>query len=345
MSEELFKYFNTEILYYHPSLNINNPQDADNLKESIKALLMTEKIDDYFKDLHTKNSTKITLGPFHKNILDKQLNEYLNISDDDIKQIDNYNNILEKLNNSFYKLNKSENIIFKTLSSNKEFLKKLNIVKSYKKEDTIYQNLINYIDNSISEVMDILKIYNMIENIDDKLILSNNGIIGSYITDIEPIICADIITHPVFLKLEHIDILLVLSTIVFDETTQNRVTINEIKDYKWKIIINELINKYQINKHYNYIEQFNFDFINLFETFLETGIFQSNIKNKDYLFEGNFIRIINRLLNLLNEIKFLSEITKNIHLMNIIAQSIEVIESHQWLKPDSIYLRMSNIVI
>jgi len=71
MSEELFKYFNTEILYYHPSLNIYNPQDADNLKESIKALLMTEKIDDYFKDLHTKDSTKITLGPFHKNILDK----------------------------------------------------------------------------------------------------------------------------------------------------------------------------------------------------------------------------------------------------------------------------------
>lgn len=281
---------------------------------------------------------------YQKNMLNEIEKEYNKIDKIDLDNIENYNQILQKLNHSYMKLNKAENLLYKNLSANKHFLKILNIYTKYEKINKLYINLLNNISLELDETLNLLLKYDMISIINDNITLINRGIIGSYITDIDPILCTDIITHPNFITLNEINILLIFSIIIFDETAKERVHINDIENDEWKSIINDLIKKYENNKDEFLIDTLNFDFIELFREFLETGNYPSN-KSKYYLFEGNFIRMTNRLTNLLNEIKLISEVTKNITLMNIICNCINIIESHQWLKPDSIYLRMSNIII
>ena len=107
-------------------------------------------------------------------------------------------------------------------------------------------------------------------------------------------------------------------------------------------IINKIYNKYIKLKEDHLLNIFNFDYIYLLDEFLRTCIYKSNINDSDYLYEGNFIRMINRLLNLLVQIKYIAEITKNINLMNKINESIIIINTNEWLIPKSIYLKVSN---
>ena len=80
----------------------------------------------------------------------------------------------------------------------------------------------------------------------------------------------------------------------------------------------------------------------MFDNFLKTNKYLSNIIDDDYLFEGNFVRNINRLINLLNEIKYLADNTRNINLLSKINNCIIKLEDNKWFKNSSLYLRLSN---
>ena len=277
------------------------------------------------------------------NIINKLSTNYKNLNDDDLEKINKYNNY------SFIKLSKKQSIEYKNLINDKDLLNKIKLKNDYDNEINILNNLNNNLKISVDKVLDYLILHNMIYYNDNNIILTNRGIIGSYIIDVNPIIITDIITDIDFNKLEPIDIITIFATIVFDENITDKIDFNTFKNYKldikWIDILQTIFIKYQETKSYELLDKFNFDYIYLLDEFIKTSVYNSKITDKNYLYEGNFIRFINRLLNLLNEIKYIFEITKNIELINIIDKSILLIRDNEWLKTDSIYLKMSNIII
>lgn len=280
-----------------------------------------------------------------QNLLDKIKLEYDNITFDDLDKIYKYANLKSLLNNSI-KLSKQQNLEYSKFMKNNDLLKKYNIKIDY---DNIKKELNDINDNlkiSIQNMLDSLLKHDMLyyDN-NNNIITTNKGLIASYILDGNSLIITEIITDNDFINLDSIDIINILATVVFDEYCTDSILFNNFKqsfNYPWINIIDRIYNKYIQLKEDNLLNIFNFDYIYLLDEFLRTSIYKSNINDSDYLYEGNFIRMINRLLNLLIQIKYIAEITKNINLMNKINESIVIINTNEWLIPKSIYLKMSS---
>ncbi len=233
------------------------------------------------------------------------------------KQIKKYNDM--GIN---YTLNKKDqkdyNNIQKEIKTN-ESLKKI------QKELNEYLNLldtkiqieqnINYLENEnslvIENIMEILKHNDYIMNMDDKVILTKKGIIASQINECNSIIFTEMINSNILDDLNELDIACILSIFLEekndDETFKSDLVytshlsskINEIEQIISKFISFE--NKYQQHSNNNY---WKISVACLDATYLwTTGHSMTQIKNEGLIgYEGNFIRNITKLYNIVNDV-------------------------------------------
>lgn len=301
---------------------------------------------------------------------EKQLNYYktqmdrLNITIDDIQNI----TYIESLTTNalpFIKISKKQDIELKKLTSDQILMSKMKAINKYNTELNILNALNGTLYNDIEIMVQKLVKHNFVEyefvqtdlpeqvktdlpeqvKTEQKLIkLTNRGILGSLIMDNNPIPIIDIITKSFFAKLDPINILTLLSVLTCDDHIREPIDIQIFADqnesninFTWINDIYMIINMYRQTAP-ELVKQFNFDYVWVLDEFLRTSIYPLNKTDDNYLFEGNFVRLCNRLTNLLNEIQNICEDTKNHELLTKINEAIMLL--HQdWLRPDSIYLQ------
>ena len=314
-----------------------------NINESIILKLIKNKTDTTLDDIKVFIKNTLMADATESNIIYQEKivnNLYIELSDNDKKNLEKY----DYYNNLLFKLSKKQLIEKKKLLSDINFINLVERKNKYDIEFNKLSDLDNYLVNDINNILDMLKINDII---DTNLKLTNKGYLASFITDTYILIIIDIITNTKFNDLDEYDIILIFSSLIFEDNNIIDYYIysnqNSNKNNKWFDIINEMFSKTnKYNYDINYI--FNFKYIYLVEEFIKNNIYISNYEDEDYLFEGNFIRYINKLLNLLTDIKNIYENTKNIILLKKIEKCIEILNK-DWLKLDSIYLKMSGIDI
>jgi superfamily II RNA helicase len=112
----------------------------------------------------------------------------------------------------------------------------------------------------------------------------------------------------------------------------------------WIESIRKMIDKYSSNNYTKHLlPLFNFDYIWLVDEFIRTSIYTSIPSDQDYLFEGNFMRSISRVINLLTEIEQICD-KSNYDLIKKINNCVTILKK-DWLNPDSIYLKQNGTII
>ena len=273
---------------------------------------------------------------YDQNIIhqEKIVNKYeIYLDEDDLNNI----KIFKDINNPYFKLSKKQMEIKKKLINEIGFIEKYNKKNNYNIEKKKLDNMSSCLKNEIIDVCNSLIKYDMI---DEDLNMTNKGYLGTFINEIHPIPVIDIITHDKFNNLDENSLIIILSTLIFDNDN-DRMDYQIFKNYKCKYIWIEIIDEIYSK---TIIDYFNFKYVWLLDEYLKTNIYISKYTDDDYLFEGNFIKAINKLINLLNEIKNIYDETKNIELSKKIDICLEKLNK-DWLKIDSIYLRMSGIIL
>ena len=341
------------------------------------------KLTEYVKHSMLADNTKSQIT-HQQAIVDKlKLSiDTISISEEDNKLIQE----LISLTNPFFSLNKNQNKRLKELSSDQNLMSKFKTYDSYQSEMAILNDLVNCIEISVQHQLDHLFKHNMIEYDGSTILLTNRGVIGSYVIDQNPIIIADIIMSDFFKKMIQplsklkpdleqnpdpesdtelvikqnpdtkellYNIISLFSSLTFDDRLSDSIDIcgfieqNKYnQNIMWKDFIGDLLRKYHTMGDSALIDKFNFDYVWFVDQFVRTSVYPTKESEPDHLFEGNFVRSANRLLNLLNEITNIAQITENKGLMNIFEECrLELFQGKNWLIPDSIYLRKCGFVI
>jgi superfamily II RNA helicase len=231
--------------------------------------------------------------------------------------------------------------------NDKDLNAKYVLKQNYDQEQKKLEQLILYIESEVDNILNILSNNDMIIVKPDNMIsLTNRGVIGSFILECNPIVVTDILTDPLFDSLEIEHIITLLSTITFDDHLKDSIDFSRFKyqnqsddNYIWIKLLDDLFDKYDKSNMKYLKDLFNYDYVWLLNDFIRTGNYNSRSSDEDYLFEGNFVRSVNKLLNLLNEIRDIYEKTKNYDLMNKIDIAKTLLQK-DWLKPESIYLKI-----
>ena len=291
---------------------LKNNVTLNTLIDSIKMSLLSNNI-----DLQLVRQSEIVT---------KIKSEYDLLTHDDHEMINLYNNLSQPM----IKLTKIQNTELQNLKSNTSLQKNLEIYSIYEKESNLLGNMSTYLQTSIQNMLDLLFDNDMIKYDDDNIILTNKGILGSFIINADPIILVRIILSPFFSTLDNYNIITLLSTLTFNDNLKDPLSLNYYKDNK---------NFEWVNYIEKYDGKFNFDYVWLLDEFIRTGIYSSSEEDEDYLGEGNFIRSCSKLLNLISELRNMAEHTLNYDLMRKMDEC-NIILQKDWLKPVSIYLSL-----
>jgi superfamily II RNA helicase len=354
------------------STDLTTTTDLRKLTEYVKHSMLADNTKSQIKHQQTiVDKLKITI-------------DTISISEEDDKLIQE----LISLTNPFFSLNKKQNERLKELSKNLDLMSKFKTYDSYQSEMAILNDLVNCIEISVQHQLDHLFKHNMIEYDGSSILLTNRGVIGSYVIDQNPIIIADIIMSDFFKrmiqplsKLESVieqnpdteleighnleignnpdtkellyNLISLFSTLTFDDRLSDSIDIcgfieqnKSNQNIMWKDFIGDLLRKYHTMGESALIDKFNFDYVWFVDQFVRTSVYPTTESEPEHLFEGNFVRSANRLLNLLNEITNIAQITENKGLMNIFEECrLELFQGKNWLIPDSIYLRKCGFVI
>jgi superfamily II RNA helicase len=259
------------------------------------------------------------------------------------QKIDYYSDL--KMNG--FKLSKKQDVEYKTLFNDTDLNAKYALKQKYDQEKKKLEKLKLYIESEVDNMLNILSNNDMVIVKPDNMIsLTNRGVIGSFILECNPIVVTDILTDPLFELLEVEHIITLLSTITFDDHLRDSIDFNGFKyqnqmneNYRWIKLLDGIFDKYDKSSMKYLIDLFNYDYVWLLDEFIRTGNYNSKSSDEDYLFEGNFVRSVNKLLNLLNEIRDIYEKTKNYDLMNKIDIAKTMLQK-DWLKPESLYLKI-----
>ena len=340
-----------------------------------------KKLTEYVKHSMLADNAKSQIN-YQQNMVDK-----FKIVVDTISE-DEYPLILElnTLTNPVFSLNQKQNKRLKELTSNLDLMVKFKAYESYKSESEKLNDLINCIEINVQHQLDHLLKHDMIEYHGSNILLTNRGVIGSYIIDQNPIIIADIITSDFFKQLirstinptvnptadltinpttdptetnkvcskERLyNIISLFSTLTFDDHISDPIDISIFiqrnktnSNIMWKDYMNELLTKYHNMGDTILIDKFNFDYVWLIDEYVRTSVYPTKESDPEHLFEGNFVRSVNRLLNLLNEIRNIAQDTENKGLMSVFEECrLELFDGKAWLVPDSIYLRKCGFVL
>ena len=260
---------------------------------------------------------------------------YDNYTEEDFLTVKKYKDLTE----NGFTLNKKQKLELNLLLEDKNLKEKSKFITNYELEFNKLSDLINILRLNIDHILNILLDNNMINYNEEKIILTNRGYIGSLITDVNPILLTDIITSKFFQKLDTYNIISLLFCISSEDHITDHIQIYSLNNENilWKDDIKKLIESYEIDRYKStLIDIFNFDYVWLIDEFIRTSKYNSYPTDNEYLFEGNFVRSINKLLNLLNEIKIIVEI-QDIELNKKIDECIIMLKK-DWLNPNSIYL-------
>jgi len=333
------------ILRQLASTSLNRKTDVDLLISNIKSSMLAD------------NTQKMILQ--QQNTVTKYEKIVSRISSDEMELIQE----LLALTNPILTLSKDKDKKKRldTLKSNSDLMNKFNTYTKYEEAVIELSKMMNYLESAVKIELDNLVVHDMIiydKSDDSDIILTNRGIIGSYIIDQNPIIIVDILTSDYFRKMSKPDLLTenkeniyniisLLSTITFDDRTTDTMEFDDFKyqnkynvNITWIDFLESLFNKYNLTGSSYLIEKFNFDYVWFIDEYMRTSIYPTTHNRNDHIFEGNVVRSINRLLNLLNELRNVAEETENKYMMNIFEEcKIELLRDKAWLVPDSIYLR------
>jgi ATP-dependent RNA helicase DOB1 len=267
--------------------------------------------------------------------------------------IEKNNKLLNK--NDFISLNRKQ--IKKLKNENANLQKQIsthdkvyynNIIK-LKQEILDYENNINTMSNSIEQQINILlefvKTYNFVDDMNN---LTVYGKIMSQVNECNPMILGYMIENKVFSGLKFEEIAAILSVFIDDislesESIDNLLINKELKDKMYQIdnIINEFIQKEdELNNILPYpIRSDWYLYINLFPAILEWGRGKqwSEISYLYPTFEGNFIKNVLRLTNLIKNVYSIAKNIKDIELINTL-EGFEEKLIRDFVTIDSLYL-------
>lgn len=301
----------------------------------------------YFcKEIYSINNNDIKLMKEKK----KELNNTI-VDNDDYNIYIDIMKLKEKINSSNYrssqkkKMRKQLNILNNSLKITENISKKYNLENEYNilKNNYIFNK--NIIKNIIDILLDFLKKKNML---DDNNNYTPIGRIVAEINECNPLILSHMIKNNFFDNLSFAELMGILSIFIVDKTIEEQY----ISDLPISI---ELQNK--LNSLYKVINKFIEDEEELnnklpikfyLDWDLSTGLFNSIYywsQGKDWKFvsqyynsfEGNFIKNVLRLINLVKKIYNIATIMKNIKLINILEDYEEKL-IRDFVTIDSLYL-------
>ena len=310
------------------------------------------------------NKRKIFLEKNIKEIEEKIESQQKNLSYYNQKELDivySYIEATEKMNNLNGKQRKKFYKEFNTKKQDYEFCKQgqniFNLIESLKQSQNLLnennQN-INYLQTSnikeMEKIIEFLKKYEYIENnpeINVQNIKYENinlkGIITSEFNESNELLMTELIQKGVFKDINQIELLSILSIFCDDFDKENEYYIDDLvvsdncklKFKKIKEIHNELLNftdQYSIQ----YDPGISLQFADIVWLWCNNKSFTEIIKEYE-IFEGNFIKNMQKIHNIVNELNIVAEILEDHDLLTKI-QSIESLIIKDIVDAKSLYL-------
>jgi superfamily II RNA helicase len=261
-------------------------------------------------------------------------------------QVENYINLGINLNNSKMKeYNKNKNIL-ETNDLLKEYNKFVDIKNNQEKIKNLEKKLIDY-DNVLINTQDNIKNYlQEIGYLDENYNITNKSIISGQINDCNQILLTEMILNNILDDLEPEELGAVLSIFIsdkdFDYITQESILCCDKVYYRIKEI-NKLIedftnkeNKYNLcNEEYWKI---NYEYIDITYKWICEYSFKESIGELDNIYEGNFVRNMLKLNNIIKELEYLCKLCNKIELLPVLDMTSKYL-IRDIVNTNSIYLQ------
>ena len=260
--------------------------------------------------------------------LEEKINNFYGDDEKDIKdKMESINEIEKKINNTYIKIKGNE---FKKMNQK---LKKLKEMSNYKIENDRYKEFLNIkkeLDTTENHLWNIdyemyvnmekmKKLLKMNHFIDNEDIITEKGIICSCISEVNELVLCESIINGLFEDLEFNEIVGLLSAFINEkDVNQKDIYINDLdvsKNLKWCLKELGKINEMFIDQESLHDIHINTDF-NLYLDFIEPSYIWANggtmkeIYDKTQIYEGNFVKSIYRICNILVNLKEIFEFLK-----------------------------------
>lgn len=310
------------------------------------------------------NKRKIFLEKNIKEIEKKIESQQKNLTYYNQKELDivySYIEATEKMNNLNGKQRKKFYKEFNTKKQNYEFCKQgqniFNLIESLKKSQSLLNENnknINYLQTydikEMEKIIEFLKKYEYIENSPEINVqnikyenINLKGIITSEFNESNELLMTELIQKGVFKDIDQIELLSILSIFCDDFDKENEYYIDDLvvsdncklKFKKIKEIHNELLNftdQYSIQ----YDPGISLQFADIVWLWCNNKSFTEIIKEYE-IFEGNFIKNMQKIHNIVNELNIVAEILEDHDLLTKI-QNIESLIIKDIVDAKSLYL-------
>lgn len=203
------------------------------------------------------------------------------------------------------------------LKADKKFLAKLDVAERCRAQEAVLAQVEAYLADSTGVLLREIEqlVYSVGDGAERRLRVTPKGELAKLITTVEPIVVLDIVRSDFFQQLDCYNVLTLLSCLVFEDRPQQPVSFYNAYSKAYdgaddNIVWFEFLAAYaaQLGESSGYLRQIfedmlNLDYVWLLDEFVRTGRYGSVEEDDDYLFEGNFLRSVNKLLNLLKEVK------------------------------------------
>lgn len=323
--------------------NIDTPI-LEYLKNSIKKSYLNIEQDSFLNNLKEQKSNYKTYRDKDFDEYEKMFNQYIEKED----QINNSQKNLIKLSTKKVKKIKREINLIKEKIPDRIFKKLKNQIKKQNELNKL-KSQIDYHDIKYTDQIERVMIFLIRENLlDDNYNLSRLGRIVAEVNECNPLLLGYILNNQILNQLEFSEIIALLSTFIKDDSNNDlRIQNLEISE-NLKNLMYDLSD--YADKLYNYENRLNHTlpftiwsnwdlYLNLFipAKLWAEGKQWVDIKNNYDSYEGNFVKNILRLTNLIRNIVVIAKITNNFELINTLDNFEEKL-IRDFVRNDSLYL-------
>jgi antiviral helicase SKI2 len=285
----------------------------------------------------------------------------------DITQDANFNiiNELYSLKNKNLELSSNLNIGISLSVQDKKKINSLEKQLSELKLNDLYHDFINYkklnnellelnnsyieektfIEESQKNIINYLIDINYLTKLEDSQV-NIKGIIASHINDCNSIILTEMITNNYFNKLEPAEIAALIAIFIDDSISGNTITLNDIEcsDLVYNNIlgVENLVNKFMdLEKKYNIISskdywKINYDYIDI-AYYWASGYSVKECLDGQEIFEGNFIKNILKIHNIIRNMIGIYKLINNIEILPVL-EKLEPLLIRDIVSVNSLYL-------
>ena len=323
--------------------NIDTPV-LEYLKNSIKKSYLNMEQDNFLNNLKVQKDN-------YKKYRDKDFDEYEEIFNQYVEKEDQINNSqknLIKLSTKKVKKIKREINLIKEKIPDRIFKKLKNQIKKQNELNKL-KSQIDYHDIKYTDQIERVMIFLIRENLlDDNYNLSRLGRIVAEVNECNPLLLGYILNNQILNQLEFSEIIALLSTFIKDDSNNDlRIQNLEISENLKNLMydLSDYADKlYNYENRLNHMLPFtiwsNWDlYLNLFipAKLWAEGKQWVDIKNNYDSYEGNFVKNILRLTNLIRNIVVIAKITNNFELINTLDNFEEKL-IRDFVRNDSLYL-------